>query len=68
LQRATHKHGLDDDVPVKSLHALNDTADAVVPGRTVDGTDVLLVDGIEFQDVVVHQHECVADWLTANHR
>ena len=64
---ATHEHGLNDDVAIEGLHAVDDGLNVVVAVGTVYLIDVLRIDGIEFQDIVVNQHECVVDRLAMNH-
>ena len=67
LIRAAHEHGLDDDVSIEGFHAVDDGVDVVMGVGTVNLINICGVDGVEFQDVVVDQHQGVVNLLAMDH-
>ena len=49
-----HKHRLDDQVAIECLHPLDDGVHIVSAVRVIHLIYIYGVDGVEFQDVVVH--------------
>lgn len=49
-----HKHRLNNAMPVKGLHSLDNGPNIILTVRTVDLMDVVRRNGIEFQDIVIY--------------
>ena len=52
---------------VEGLHVFNDAVDVVSGVGAINLLDILRRNGVEFQDVVVDQHQCVVYLLAVNH-
>ena len=65
---AAHEHGLNDEMAVEGLHALNDLSHVVGARWVVDARNIMKVYGVELQDVVVHPHQGIVDGLAVDHR
>ena len=54
----SQEHGLDDDVPLEHLQIFDYILHVVVRLlRAVQLLDVIHIHGIQFQDVVIHEHQ-----------
>ena len=66
---ATHKHGLNDAMTVEQLHIINDFTHIIGRAyRAVNERNVFWIDGVELQNVVVHEHQCLSYVLMTYHR
>lgn len=65
---ARHKHGLHDDVAVELAKILDDVFRTIARTGTIHKADVIIVDGVEFLDVVVHTHQGFAYSSIVGHR
>ena len=54
---ALHKEGLDNKFAIEGTELVNDARNVVIGGRTIHAVDVVIGNGVEFQDIVVHLTE-----------
>ena len=53
---------------IEALQVLYNLVDIIVATRTIHLINIYRVDGIQFQDIIVHTHQGIMDSLTVNHR
>ena len=68
LTFTAHEHRLDDHVTMEGLEAVDDLIDIVGAVRVIYLINISGIDGVEFQDVVIHLHERVVYLWTVDHR
>ena len=68
LTFTAHEHRLDDHVTMEGLEAVDDLIDIIGAVRVIYLINISGIDGVEFQDVVIHLHERVVYLWTVDHR